>query len=98
MEDFFEQIAAHMGLSSQVYLDVDPRPGGEPQRPGPKLGPHHNGALLKRNVDLGRRNDDGEVSLLKSDEGILEPPQVGQDLSQVCFSPVPHVITKWFSP
>ena len=95
---FFEQIATHMRLSSQVYLDVDPRPGGEPQRPGPKLGPHHNGALPKRSVDLGRRNDDGEVSLLKSNEGIPELPQVGQDLSQVCFNPVPHVITKWFSP
>ena len=98
MEGPFEQIAAPMGLSGQVYLDIDPRPGGEPQRPGPKLGPHHNGALLKRSMDLGRRNDDGEVSLLKSNEGIPEPPQVGQDLSQVCFSPVSQVITKWFSP
>ena len=98
MEGFFEQIAAHMGLSSQVYLDLDPRPGSKPQRPGPKLGPRHNGALPKRSMDLGRRNDDGEVSLLKSNEGIPEPPQVGQDLSQVCFGPVPHVITKWFSP
>ena len=80
MEGFFEQIAPHMGLSSQVYLDVDPRPGGGPQRPGPKLGPHHNGALPKRSVDLGRRSDDGEVSLLTSNEGILEPPQVRQDL------------------
>ena len=70
MEGFFEQIATHMGLSSQVYLDVDPRPGSKPQRLGPKLGPHHNGALPKRSVDLGRRNDNGEVSLLKSDERI----------------------------
>ena len=70
-------------LSCQVYLDVDPRPGGEPQRPGPKLGPYHNGALPKRNVDLGRRCDDGEVSLLTSNEGSPEPP---------------HVFTKWFSP
>ena len=84
-----------MRLSSQVYLDVDPRPGAKPQRPGPKLGPHHNGALPKQSVDLGRRNDDGEVSLLKSSEGIREPPQVGRDLSQVCFRPV---ITKWLSP
>ena len=57
--------------------------GGEPQRPGPKLGPYHTGALRKRNVDLGRRCDDGEVSLLTSNEGSPEPP---------------HVFTKWFSP
>ena len=62
MEGFFEQIATHIGLSSQDYLDVDPRPGGEPQRPGPRLGTNHNGALLKRSMDFGRRNDDGEVS------------------------------------
>ena len=83
MEGLSEQIATHFSLSCQVYLDVDPRPGGEPQRPGPKLGPYHNGALPKRNVDLGRRCDDGEVSLLTSNEGSPEPP---------------HVCTKWFSP
>ena len=37
MEDFLEQIATHMGLSSQVSADAEPRPGGEPQRPGPTL-------------------------------------------------------------
>ena len=84
-----------MWLSSQVCLDVDPRPFGEPQKPGPKLGPHHNGALPKTSVDLGRRNDDDEVSVLKSNEGIPELPQVGRNLSQVCFSPV---TTKWLSP
>ena len=84
MEGLSEQIAAHFGLSCQVYLDVDPRPGGEPQRHGPKLGPYHNGALPKRRrIDLGRRSDDGEVSLLTSNEGSLEPPDV---------------FTKWFSP
>ena len=83
MEGFSEQIAAHIGLSSQVYVDVDPRPSGEHQKPGPKLGPHHNGALPKRSVDLGRRSDDGEVSLLTSNEGSPE---------------LPHVFTKWFSP
>ena len=56
---------------------------------------HHNGALLKRSVDLRRRRDKDEVSLLASDEGIPDPPQVGQDLSQVCFNPVPDVTTKW---
>ena len=83
MEGLSEQIAAHFGLSCQVYLEVDPRPGGEPQRPGSKLGPYHNGALPKRSVDLERRSDDGEVSLLTSNEGSLEPP---------------HVFPKWFSP
>ena len=57
--------------------------------------PHHNDALPKRSLDLGRRRDDDEVSLLASDEGIPDPPQVGQDLSQVCFNPVPDVTTKW---
>ena len=76
MEGFSEQIATHIGLSSQVYLDIDPRPGSEPQRPGPKLGPHHNGALPKRSVDLGRRSNDGQVSLLTSNEGSPEPPHV----------------------
>ena len=46
-------------------------------------------------MDLGRRRDDDEVSLLASDEGIPDLPQVGQDLSQVCFNPVPDVATKW---
>ena len=36
-----------------------------------------------------------EVSLLASDEGIPDPPQVGHDLLQVCFSPAPDVTTKW---
>ena len=92
---FLEQIATHMGLSSQASVDAEPGPAGEPQRPGPTLYPHHNGALPKRIVDLGRRRDDDEVSLLASDEGIPDPPQVGQDLSQVCFNPVPDVTTKW---
>ena len=35
MEGFLEQIATHMGLSSQVSVDAEPGPGGEPQRPGP---------------------------------------------------------------
>ena len=95
MEGFLEQIATHMRLSSQVSIDAEPGPGDDPQRPGPTLGPHHNGALPKRSVDLGRRRDDDEVSLLASGEGIPDPPQVGQDLSQVCFSPVPGVTTKW---
>ena len=46
-------------------------------------------------MDLGRRRDDDEVSLLASNEGIRDPPQVGQDLSQVCFNPVTDVTTKW---
>ena len=96
IEGFLEQIATHMGLSSQVFVDDEPGPGGEPQRPGPTLGPHHNGALPKRSVDLGRRRDDAEVSLLASDEGIPDPPQAGQDLWQVCFKPVPDVATKWY--
>ena len=45
-------------------------------------------------MDLGRRRDDDEVSLLASDEGIPDLPQAGQDLSQVCFNPVPDVATK----
>ena len=49
IEGFLEQIGTHMGLSSQ---DAEPRPGDEPWRPGPTLGPHHNGALPKRSVDL----------------------------------------------
>ena len=66
MEGFLEQIARHMGLSSQVSVDTEPGPGSKPQRPGPTLGPHHNGALLKRSMDLGRRRDDDEVSFLAS--------------------------------
>ena len=84
-----------MGLSNQVSIDAESGPGGKPQRPGPTLGPHHNGTLPKRSVDLGRRRHDDEVSSLASDEGIPDPPQVGQDLSQVCFNPVPDVTTKW---
>ena len=95
MEGFLEQIATHMGLSCQVSTDAEPGSGGEPQRPGPTLGPHHNGALPKRSMDLGRRRDDDEVSLLASNEDIPDPRQVGQDLSQVCFNPVPDVTTKW---
>ena len=95
MEGFLEQIATHMGLSSQVSVDAEPGPGGEPQRPGPTLGPHHNDSLPKRSVDLVRRRDNDEVSLLASDECILDPPQAGQDLLQVCFNPVPGVATKW---
>ena len=90
-----EQIATHMGLSSQVSVDAEPGLGGKPQRSGPTLGPHHNGALPKRSMDLGRRRDDDEVSLLASDEGIPDLPQAVQDLSQVCFNPVPDVATKW---
>ena len=78
MEAFLEQIATHMGLSNHVALDAQPGPGSEPQRPVPTLGPHHNGALPKRSVDHGRRRDDDEVSLLASNEGIPDPPQVGQ--------------------
>ena len=59
-----------MGLNSQ---DADPGRGAEPQRPGPALGPHHNGALPKRSVDHSRSRDDYEVSLLASDEGIPDP-------------------------
>ena len=88
---FLEQIATHMGLSSQVSIGAEPGPGGEPQKPGPTLGPHHNGALLKRSVDLGRRRDNDKVLLLDSNEGIPDLPQVGQDLSQVCFNPVSDV-------
>ena len=96
IEGFLEQIVTHMGLSSQVFVDAEPGPGGEPQRPGPTLlGPHHNGALPKRSVNLGRRRDDDEVLLLASDEGILDLPQAGQDVSQACFNPVPDVATKW---
>ena len=95
IEGFLEQIATHMGLSSQVSVDAEPRPGGEPQRPGPTLGPHHNGALPKRSVDLGRRRDEDEVLLLASDEGIPDLPEAGQDLSQVRFNPVPDIATKW---
>ena len=95
MEGFSEQTATHMGLSRQVSADAEPGPGGEAQRPGPTSGPHHNDALTKRSVDLGKRRDDDEVSLLASDEGIPDLPQVGQDLSEVCFSPVPDVTAKW---
>ena len=94
MEGFLEQIATHMELSSQFSVDAELGPGGEPQSAGLTLGPHDNGALPKRSVDLGRRRDDN-VSLLASDEGILDPPQVGQDLLQICFNPVPDVTTKW---
>ena len=65
MEGFLEQIATHMGLNGQ---DADPQPRDEPQRPGPALGPHHNGALPKRSMDHSRRRDDDEVSLMASDE------------------------------
>ena len=95
MEGFLEQIATHMGLSNQVTVDAQPGPGGEPQRPGPTLGPHHNGALPKRGMDHGRRRDDHEVSLLVSDEVIPDPLQVGHDLSQACFNPVPDITPKW---
>ena len=95
IDGFLEQIATHMGLSSQVSVDAEPRPDREPQKPGPTLDPHHSGALQKRSMDLGRRREDNEVSLLASDEGISDLPQVGQDLSQVCFNPVPDVATKW---
>ena len=91
MEGFLEQIATHMGLNGQ---DDDPRPRDEPQRPGPALGPHHNGALPKRSVDHSRRRDDDEVSLMASDEGIPDPQVPEQDLSQVCFNPTPDVATK----
>ena len=82
-----------MGLNIQ---DAEPGPGAKPQRPGPTFGPHHNGALLKRSVDHSRRRDDDEVSLLASDEGIPDLQQPGQDLSQVCFNPIPDVATRWF--
>ena len=82
-------------VSSRVSVHAEPGAGGKPQRPGATLGPHHDGALPKRSVDLGRRRDDDEVSLLASDEGIPHLPQVGQDLSEVCFNPVPDVTTKW---
>ena len=95
MESFLEQIDTHMGLSNQVSVDAQPGPGGERQRPVPTSGPHHNGALPKRSMDLGRMRDDDEVSLLTSDEGILDPPQMGHDLPQVCFNPVPEVTPKW---
>ena len=74
IEGFLEQIATHMGLSSQIFVDAESGPGGDPQRPGPTLGPHHNGALLKRSMDFGRRRDNDEVSLLASNEGIPDPP------------------------
>ena len=41
------------------------------------------------------RRDDDEVSLLASDEKIPDPPKMEQDLSQVCFNPVPEVTPKW---
>ena len=63
MEGFLEQIGTNMGLFNHVPLDAQPGPGGEPQRPGPKLGPHHNGALPKRSVDHGRRRDNDKVPL-----------------------------------
>ena len=81
-----------MGLNSQ---DTEPGPGAESQRPGPALGPHHNGALLKRSIDHSRRREDDEVSLLTSDEGIPDPQLPEQDLSQVCVNPIPDVATKW---
>ena len=68
IEGFLEQIATHMRLSSQVSVDAEPGPGSKPQRPWPTLGPHHDGALLKRSLDLGRRRDNDEVSLLASDK------------------------------
>ena len=43
----------------------------------------------------GRRREDDEVSLLASNEGIPDPPQAEQDLSQVCFNPVANVTLKW---
>ena len=92
IEGFLEQIATHMGLNSQ---DTEPRPGPESQRPGPALGPHHNGALPKRSVDQSRRRDDDEVSLLASNEGIPDPQLLKPDLLQVCFNPIPDVATKW---
>ena len=98
MEGFLEQTATHMGLSNHVSSDVQPGSGGKPQRSGPTLGPRHNGALLKRSMDHGRRKDNDEVSLLASNEGILDPLQVEQDLSQVCFNPVPDVTPKWSLP
>ena len=79
-----------MGLNSQ---DADPGPGDEPQRPGPALGPHHNGTLQKRSVDHSRRRDNDEVTLLASDEGIPDPQLLEQDLLQVCFNPTPDVAT-----
>ena len=94
MEGFLEQVATHRGLSNQVSVDAQPGPGSEPRMPGPTLGPHHNGALPKRSVDHGRRKDDDEVSFLASDEGILDLPQVGHDLSHVCFNPVPDIAPK----
>ena len=84
-----------MGLSNHVSLDAQPGSDSEPQSPGPTLGPHHNGALLKRSMDYGRRTANDEVSLLASDEGIRGLPQVGHDLLQVCFSPVPDITPKW---
>ena len=94
IEGFLEQIATHMGLNSQ---DADPQPCDEPQRPGPALGPHHNGALPKRSMDHSRRRDKDEVSLLASDEGIPDPQLPEQDLLQVCFNPTPDIATKWAS-
>ena len=35
MEGYSEHIATHMGLSSQVSIDAEPGPGGEPQSSGP---------------------------------------------------------------
>ena len=92
-----------MELSNHVSQDAQPGSGGEPQQPGPgpTLGPHQNGGLkhpspLNRRVDIhGRRREDDEVSLLASNEGIPDPPQAEQDLSQVCFSPVANVTLKW---
>ena len=95
LEGFLEQIATHMGLSNHVSLDAQPGPGSEPKRPGPTLGPHHNGALPNRRMDHGKRRDDDDVSLLVSNEGIPDPPKVKQGLSQVCLNPVPDVTPKW---
>ena len=95
VEGFLEQVATHMGLSNHVSPDAQPGPGGKPQRPGPMLGPHHNDTLPNRSVDHRRRRDNDEVSLLASDEGFPDPPQLEQDLSKVCFNPVPDVTPKW---
>ena len=84
-----------MGLSNHVSLDAQPGPGREPQKTGPTLGPHHSGALAKRSMDQDRRTDDNEVSVLASHKGILDPPQVQHDLSQVYFNPVPGITPKW---
>ena len=83
-----------MGLLNHVSPDAQLGPGAEPQRLGPVLGSHHNGPLPNRSVDYGRRRDNDEISLLPSDEGIPDLPQVEQDLLKVCFDPVPDVTPK----